>query len=159
MFLFGERSEANLTQLWPGGVKIARRALANSTVDFSVFETLRSLERQRKLVASGASRTMNSRHLPNAEGLADAMDLVPYVDGNLQWQMPLCIQVAIAVREAARHFKVELVWGAVWDTPLNDLEPTKLESEIRAYTLRWRRQHPGTKGSPLIDAPHFQRVR
>jgi peptidoglycan L-alanyl-D-glutamate endopeptidase CwlK len=45
---------------------------------FPVFvsETVRTPERQADLVRRGMSKTMNSRHLPDAEGKAHAVDLV-----------------------------------------------------------------------------------
>ena len=84
-----------------------------------------------------------------------AVDLVPYVGGRLQWQQPLCNQVAIAMREAALHFNVSVVWGAVWDRELGSLNPAELELAIENYVARYKAAR-GPKASPLIDGPHFQ---
>lgn len=149
-FHLGTRSEENLVGIDPDLVKCVRRAIATTSEDFGVFEGMRSLERQRELVKSGASRTLDSYHLTG-----HAVDLVPYVGGRLQWQMPLCIQVALAVRDAAMTFDVAITWGAVWDRRLRDLDPTDLAEEIDEYIARYKLKH-GPKKKPLIDGPHFQ---
>ena len=152
-FLLGERSESNLRGVDANLVRCVRRAIATTAVDFSVFEGVRSRERQAKLFADGASRTLDSYHLTG-----HAVDLVPYVGGRLQWQMPLCIQVAIAMREAAEAFSVAVTWGAVWDRPLVQLNPTAMGLAIENYVARYKITH-GPRAQPLIDGPHFQVVR
>lgn len=150
MFFLGTQSEKNLEGVAPALVMCVRRALTLSSVDFAVFEGLRTEERQRELVASGASRTMNSYHLTGR-----AVDLVPYLGKRLQWQLPLCEQIAISMREAAAHFGVVLTWGAVWDRRLGRLDPTQLHAEVGRYTLRYKIDR-GDDAHPLIDGPHFQ---
>jgi peptidoglycan L-alanyl-D-glutamate endopeptidase CwlK len=149
-FFLGQKSEETLIGVDPRIVQCARRAIATTSVDFSVFEGLRSKERQEMLFREGASRRLDSYHLTG-----HALDLVPFVAGRLQWQMPLCIQVAISMREAAVHFGVPITWGAVWDRELSQLDPRELDDEIEAYVARYRIKH-GPKRRPLIDGPHFQ---
>ena len=60
-FKFSSRSEKNLQGVNPDLVKVTRRALEISEVDFGITEGLRSVERQKQLVAEGKSQTMNSR--------------------------------------------------------------------------------------------------
>lgn len=165
MFFLGQRSEDNLAGVYPGLAKCVRRAITLTTQDFGVFEGLRAVERQRELVRSGASRTMNSLHLPDQNGQARAVDLVPYIGGRLQWQMPGCIQVAIAMREASIHFNERLVWGAVFDRYLDEIDPSDLEGEIEEYIARFRAANPPRlvngkwlRKDPLIDGPHYQRA-
>ncbi|STI98390.1 putative phage PS3 [Escherichia coli] len=62
-FKFSSRSEKNLQGVNPDLVKVTRRALEISEVDFGITEGLRSHYRQKQLVATGKSQTMNSRHL------------------------------------------------------------------------------------------------
>jgi peptidoglycan L-alanyl-D-glutamate endopeptidase CwlK len=142
-------------------VRCVRRSIVITTQDFGVHEGVRELARQRQLVAAGASRTLDSYHLTG-----DAVDLVPWIAGRLQWQMPACIQVAIAMREASIHFGVKLTWGAVWDRLLSQLDPTDLDGEIEAYIVRYRKANPPVlvngvwkRRDPLIDGPHFQGER
>ncbi len=136
-----------------------RYAIKRTGVDFSVVEGLRSLERQKRLVASGASRTLDSYHLTG-----DAVDLAPYVDGRLQWQAPLAYVVAGWMLRANRDLSVPLVWGGVWDRELGSLDPNNLGDAVRAYVSRWLAAHPRPKDhegywGPLDDPWHFQRVR
>jgi len=56
--------------------------------DFSVFDGLRTQAEQRKNMRKGVSWTMNSMHLPQADGLSWAVDLVPYINGRLMWDSP-----------------------------------------------------------------------
>jgi peptidoglycan L-alanyl-D-glutamate endopeptidase CwlK len=152
-FRFGEKSEAALAGVHPDLVRIVRMALTITDIDFSVHEGLRTLERQKKLYASGASRTLESYHLTG-----DAVDLVPYVDGVLRWEMPLCNQVAAAMHEACSRLHERLVWGRVWDMELEELDPEDLDEERAIYVRRYQRIW-GAKKWPLDDGPHYQRVR
>lgn len=147
-FHLGQRSEENLVGVDFRLVQCVRRAIVGSSVDFSVFEGVRSEARQRELVKNGVSRTMNSKHLRGY-----AVDLVPYISGRVQWQMPACVQIAIAMREAALYFGVSLTWGAVWDRRLSELQPLFLDDEIEEYAARFRLAN---KRGPLIDGPHFE---
>jgi len=139
-----------LTGLDAGLVKCVRRAIATSSVDFTVFEGLRTLARQKALLAQGVTRTLDSYHMTG-----HAADLVPWIAGRAQWQAPACIQVAIAMREAALHFGVDVTWGSVWDRPLSTLDPAQLVHEIELYVARYSKTH-GAQARPLIDYPHFQ---
>jgi peptidoglycan LD-endopeptidase CwlK len=152
-FRLGAKSEENLAGVDERLVACVRYAIACTEQDFGVFEGLRSVERQKKLVLSGASRTMKSYHLTG-----EAVDLVPYVDGRLQWQMPLCNRIAAAMREASVKLDVPLVWGRVWDRRLGQLDPDKLEPAHAAYVERYQRAN-GVARFPLDDGPHFQLVR
>lgn len=149
-YFLGSASEHNLTGLDADLVKVVRRAITQSSVDYTVFEGMRTLERQRQLVAQGVSRTLDSYHLTG-----HAVDLVPFIGGRPQWQAPACEQVAIAVREAASYFGVEITWGAVWDRLITQLHPADLDGEIDAYKARYRAKY-GPRAKALIDYPHFQ---
>lgn len=88
---------------------IASRALVISTVDFGVTEGLRTKARQQDLVASGASSTMNSRHLTG-----HAIDLVAYLGSEVRWDWPLYDELARAMKEAALDLGIPLEWGGDW---------------------------------------------
>ncbi len=152
-FRLGAQSEANLVGVHEGIVACVRKAILISEVDFAVHEGVRTLERQKKLVASGASRTLDSYHLTG-----DAVDLVPYVDGHLRWEMPLCNDIARAMFEASGALGIRLVWGRVWDMELIELDPDDLDGDRAVYVQRYQRMH-GAKKWPLDDGPHFQRVK
>lgn len=153
-FALGRRSEEELVGVHPALIRVVRRAIQITHIDFSVHDGIRTLDQQQKLVASGASTTLDSYHLTG-----DAVDLVPYVGGKLRWEMPLCNEIAEAVREAAILEEVPLTWGRVWDRELAKLVPDEFDTERELYVRRFFRAHPGRTRPPLDDGPHFQRVR
>lgn len=108
-FKLGPRSLLNLRGVHPDLVRVVKRAISISDIDFTVIEGLRSPARQKELVASGASRTMKSRHITG-----HAVDIVPYVGGKVRWDWPLFIPIAEAMKEAARVENVKIRWGGTW---------------------------------------------
>jgi peptidoglycan L-alanyl-D-glutamate endopeptidase CwlK len=89
-----QRSESNLTGVHPDLVKVVRRALENCETDFTVVEGLRTLARQKELVAKGFSKTMKSRHLKG-----EAVDLYPYYQGAARAEAPTKDKAAKAEHE------------------------------------------------------------
>ena len=67
MFKFSQKSLNNLQGVKPELVKVVKRALELSPVDFGVREGLRTVEQQRENVRKGVSQTMNSKHRPTAK--------------------------------------------------------------------------------------------
>ena len=111
MFRFSQRSYAALAGVDPRLVAVASRALLYADVDFVVIEGMRTLERQRALVAAGASRTMNSRHLDGR-----AIDVAAWVGGVPRWDWPLYDKIAVAFKRAAHELGVGLTWGGDWSS-------------------------------------------
>lgn len=97
-FVLGKRSLEVLRPVHPDLYAVVRLAIRLTRQDFAVFEGLRTLDRQRELVADGVSWTYNSRHLTG-----HAVDLVPWIDGKLVWDRPAALIVGKAVHEAARQ--------------------------------------------------------
>jgi peptidoglycan LD-endopeptidase CwlK len=122
-FVLGAKSLKNLNGVHPDLVRVIKRAIQLTPVDFSVIEGLRTLARQKELVAAGASKTMNSRHLTG-----HAVDIAPYVAGKIRWDWPLFHQIAPAVKQAAMELGIPIVWGGDWrtfkDGPHFELERT-----------------------------------
>jgi peptidoglycan L-alanyl-D-glutamate endopeptidase CwlK len=107
---FGSRSLKNMVGIHPDLRRVLDRALQDSPLDFSVIEGLRTLERQKQLVASGASQTLNSRHLTG-----HAVDLLPIgPDGKGAFDWPLYNRLGPAVKAAAEAEGVALDWGGEW---------------------------------------------
>lgn len=92
-------------------VKVVERAIQLTPVDFRVTEGLRTLERQKELLAQKATTTLRSRHLTG-----HAVDLVALVDGKVSWHWPLYTQIADAMKQAARECDVPIEWGGDWTT-------------------------------------------
>lgn len=116
MFQLGPRSKMRLNGVHPDLVKVVERAIHITTVDFTVLEGVRDPLRQKKLVESGASQTMNSRHIPGADGYAKAVDLGAWVDDQVDWSWPLYYKIADAMKEAAKQVGVPIEWGGTWKT-------------------------------------------
>lgn len=107
---YSARSLKNLNGIHPDLRRVIDRALQDSPIDFVVIEGLRTRERQKQLVASGASRTMNSRHLTG-----HAVDLVPIgPNGTAAFDWPLYHILGPAVEAAAQAEGVALTWGGRW---------------------------------------------
>jgi peptidoglycan L-alanyl-D-glutamate endopeptidase CwlK len=108
------RAERNLAGVHPDLVRIVRRAREISSVAFTVTEGVRTLERQRQLVAKGASQTLRSRHIPGANGMAHAIDVAALVGGTVRWDWPLYDRISIAFKQAARELNLPIEWGGDW---------------------------------------------
>lgn len=108
-FKFGQRSEERLNGVHPDLVKVVRRALEISKVDFAVLEGIRSPERQAQMVKSGASQTLNSRHLTG-----HAIDVAPVVGNQVRWDWPLYYPLAEAMKAAAAELNIPIEWGGDW---------------------------------------------
>lgn len=108
---FSPKSEERLQGLHPDLVKVLRRALEITKVDFAVVEGRRTVARQEALVAAGASKTMNSRHLTG-----HAVDIAPIIAGQVRWDWPPFHDLAEAMKRAAGELGVALVWGGDWKT-------------------------------------------
>lgn len=156
-FILGYKSRANLQGVHPALVSVVEHAIRLTTVDFQVFEGLRTRERQRRLVEQGASQTMDSRHIIGQDGFGHAVDLVPLIDfdgdgkSELRWDWPLCYRVAEVVRQASIELNVPIRWGGVWDRAIAGLS-SNVEQEVQNYSERRRSQ--GQKA--FLDGPHFE---
>lgn len=88
---------------------VIHRASEISDMDFIVTEGLRTEKRQAELVAAGASKTMNSRHLTG-----HAVDLAVKVGKEVRWDWPLYARLAVIVKDAAEQLGIPIEWGGDW---------------------------------------------
>lgn len=109
-------SRSNLEGVHPDLVEVVERAIEITDVDFRVTDGVRTVEEQRKLMKAGATRTMNSNHLPQKDGWSHAVDLVALIDGRARWDWPLYFKLAAAMKKAAAELDVDLEWGGDWKT-------------------------------------------
>jgi len=105
--MLSSRDMQRLAGVHPDLVRVISRARASA--DFIVTEGLRTPERQKQLVAAGASQTMHSRHLTG-----HAVDVAALVDGVVRWDWPLYDRLARAVKRAAVEEEVAIIWGGDW---------------------------------------------
>lgn len=115
------RSITRLQGVHPDLVAIVNRAAEITVQPFIITEGLRALERQKKLVAAGASTTLRSRHLTG-----HAIDVAAFIDmdgtgdytsgDNIRWDWPLYKTISIAMKDAAKELKLSIEWGGDWRT-------------------------------------------
>ena len=147
MFRLSTRSMSRLEGINPELITVVTEAIKLTKVDFGVTCGMRTVEEQEKLVASGASQTMKSKHL---EGRA--VDLVAYVGSSVTWQLNMYDDLADSMAKAAKDLGVPLKWGAAWTVgDISKYEGT-MEDAMNEYIDLRRSQ--GRR--PFIDAPHFE---
>lgn len=108
-YMLGKRSKQRLEGLHKDLIAVVERAIQITEVDFTVLEGMRTLARQRELVARGASTTLNSRHLTG-----HGVDLGAYIDGAVRWDWPLYHKIADAMKQAATELEIDMDWGGDW---------------------------------------------
>lgn len=108
---YSQRSLNSLKGVHPDLRRVIDRVLQDSPLDFIVIEGVRSEARQRELVASGASKTMNSRHLTG-----HAVDLLPIGSNGPEFAWPLYHKLGPAVEAAAEAEGVPITWGGRWSS-------------------------------------------
>ncbi len=108
-FTLSERSLSRLNGVHPDLVKVVKLAIRKTGVDFVVTEGLRTVARQKQLVAAGASQTMRSRHITG-----HAVDLAALIGKEVRWDWPLYAKLAIAMKAAAIELGIPIEWGGDW---------------------------------------------
>ena len=122
-------------------------AIKYTKIDFGVIEGVRTITQQKALVESGASQTMDSKHLKGR-----AVDLMAYVNGRGCWELNVYDEIADAMKRAAIESDVAIRWGAAWTvTDIREWNST-MEEAMNSYVDIRRSQ--GRR--PFIDAPHFE---
>ena len=144
-FVLSQKSLDKLKGVNPRLDMVVKRAIQISKQDFAVNEGLRTIERQRQLVKSGASQTMNSRHIGGF-----AVDLVPIVNSKVSWDWRYFYAIAEAVQAAANELGINVRWGGCWEVINNKSGTAK--SWVDNYGAE--RQKLGKKA--FTDGPHFE---
>lgn len=153
-FTLGSRSRSNLIGVHPKLIAVVERAIVITSQDFTVHDGLRTLEKQRAHVASGTSWTLASKHLRQLDGFGHAVDLVPFVAGELSWDWSACYEVAAAIASAANERTLDLRWGGVWDRPLRAYGISAAAAREACENYVHRRRVARKRAA--IDGPHFE---
>lgn len=146
-FKLSERSLKNLEGVDQQLVQVVKRAIETTSIDFGVIEGLRTQDRQRELVAKGASQTMMSKHL---EGRA--VDLMAYIGTRASWELNLYDNIADAMKVAAQQLGVAITWGGAWTVKDIRMWEGPMQTAMDSY-IDIRR---GQGRKPFIDGPHFE---
>lgn len=137
-YSFSQKSIDLLKGVHPKLATIIFDVMDMQVMDFSIKEGVRTIERQRDLVARRVSWTMQSKHLIQSDGYGHAVDLYPSpIDmnavnkGNAQEIVRFGVLAGL-VLSAARERGIIVTWGGDWNRD--------------GMTLDHR----------SFDAPHFQ---
>lgn len=147
MFKLSKKSYDKLVGVDQRLVDVVTLAIKLTSVDFVVTEGLRSIERQRQLVAKGASQTMKSKHI---EG--KAVDLAAYIGDRISWEMSLYDDIADAMKAAAQELGVGIRWGGAWH--IDDIREWEGSMQDAMDDYIRLRQSQGKR--PFLDGPHHE---
>ena len=111
MITLDDRSLRNLKGVHDDLVKVVHEVAATTDHEFIITEGLRSLERQKELVAKGLSQTMRSRHLTG-----HAIDFAPKIGGEVTWKTPAFLPIITAFKACAIKLGIALESGSDWHT-------------------------------------------
>lgn len=147
MFYLSQKSKNLLRGVHPKLVAVVEEAIATTKRDFTVAEGVRSIERQKHLVAKGKSKTMNSRHITG-----HAVDIFPYpTGGDIDGDGILSIEdwdeyypQADAMIAAAKKLNVPLRWGGNWGV-----------TDVRKWDGSAEALHKNYTGT-FPDGPHWE---
>lgn len=124
---FGARSLAALNGVHPDLVKVMHEAIKDTPVDFTITDGVRTLSQQRALYAKGRTTagsvvtnadgvTNKSNHQVKAGGYGYAVDLYPYVNGEVDYNDSgdnLRV-IAAHIKAVAKCMSVKIGWGGDW---------------------------------------------
>lgn len=144
---FGKSSLAKFQGVHPDLVRVMQLAITKSSQDFSITEGLRTLERQKELLAKKLTQTLKSNHIKQQDGYGHAVDVAPFP---LSWDLEKFYPIVEAVRSAAKELGVKVRWGGCWMV-LNDT--TKSPKDLVNEYVQERKKL-GKKA--FIDGPHFE---
>lgn len=106
---FSKLSAERLASTHPDLQRVFNEVLARGR-DCTVLEGARTPERQRRLVAEGKSKTLNSKHLTTP---SRAVDVAPFP---FTWgDVGLFVDFGRYVVQMAQDLGVSLRWGGDWD--------------------------------------------
>jgi peptidoglycan L-alanyl-D-glutamate endopeptidase CwlK len=124
-----------LAGVHPDLVRVIELAAETAPFDLAITEGLRTKAKQAEYVKSGASQTMNSRHLTG-----HAVDITPYVDNKISYAWPLYYKLEPVVKAAAKKLNVKIQWGGDW----------KKFKDGPHWELDWK-AYPELKTLPFTD--------
>lgn len=119
MFKLSRRSKNNLRGVHPDLVRVVKRAIEITPLDFGVSCGLRTAAEQYRMVKSGASTILDSKHLVQPDTWGHAVDLFVLVNNEATWKHEYFRKVVQAMFTAAIELRVQIEAGALWRYPLD----------------------------------------
>lgn len=133
-FILSERSLSRLEGVHPALQAVVKRAIEVTPIDFGVSEGVRTLEQQKAYFRDGKTTTMDSLHLPRADGFAHAVDIYILVNGKPSWEHKHFRKVVQAFFTAAIGLQVQIEAGALWRDFL-DSPHFQLNQKFQSFDL------------------------
>jgi len=115
-YKYGARSQKNLAEVHPDLQKVMNLAITMTDIDFGILDGLRTPAEQAKNLATGASRTKNSRHLTGHAIDYGVYVGGAYINGDTAAECKLYAMVAVTIKKAAEQLKIPITWGGDWRT-------------------------------------------
>ena len=110
-FKLSESSLSKLKGVNQQLVDVVKLAITKSPLDFKITEGLRTIERQRELLAQKKTQTLKSRHI-----IGQAVDICVIINGKANWDFENYRKVADVFYACAEELGVKITWGGSWST-------------------------------------------
>lgn len=126
MSKFSQRSIDNLHGVHPELVRLMQLAIVDTPVDFTITEGVRTVARQQQLYAQGRTASgrivtnadgvrNKSNHQPKADGYGHAVDLYPFVNGQVRVNdVDGLFEIADHIKAVADRNGIRVEWGGDW---------------------------------------------
>lgn len=113
-YVFGKISKGRLTTCDPQLQTVILEVMSLQLMDFAITGGFRNKEVQDEYFRTGKSKVKwpNSKHnsVPSK-----AVDVVPYVNGEVSYQRDHCVYLAGLIMAIATELGVKIRWGGNWD--------------------------------------------
>lgn len=126
MYKFSQRSLDNLKGIHPKLVALLKESIKYSPVDFTITDGVRSSYQQHLLYQKGRTLagdivthcdgiTKKSNHQPRADGYGYAVDLYPFINGQVQVNADKQLAIiAQHIKAVASRMNLTIRWGGDW---------------------------------------------
>lgn len=128
MFTFSGKSLQNLADVHPDLVRVAKRAIQRTPIDFGISEGVRTKERQLLLLSQRKTTLAHSQHFIQPQtGYGHAIDIFAYVNDQAVWHRKYYGPIIQTFFTEATKLGVQLRFGHLWkdfsDSPHIELHP------------------------------------
>jgi peptidoglycan L-alanyl-D-glutamate endopeptidase CwlK len=119
-FKYSQKSQEKLNTCHPDLQRLFNEAIKH--VDITIIDGVRTKEQQEEYVKTGKSKTMNSKHLKQADGYSHAVDAMPFpIDWNNTSRNYL---FAGFIKGLAVSMGINIRMGADWDGDFDTKDQT-----------------------------------
>ena len=155
-YFLGKGSLAQLVGVHPELGFMCSEAIKITKQDFTVHDGIRTTEQQKRMVATGASKTMDSLHL---YGLA--VDLVPFINGAPRWEEEPLRHIITACKQVIRTHGLKIdngydLWG--WDKWHWQMTDHKSEYDIRKLKHELGGTSKSSPAEPEVTAADLENL-